>query len=57
MGRTGFSSALDVKKRFKKHLKIVSSPKVKLLKVVSSEVSSDLKATAEVSLNNLCGAL
>ena len=57
MGLTGFSSVLDGRKRFKKRQKIVSSPKVKLLKAVSFKVSWDLKVTAEGSLNNLCGSL
>lgn len=56
MGPTGFSSVLHGKKRFKKHQKIVRSPKVKLLKAVSFKVNWDLKVTAQGSLNNLCGS-
>lgn len=54
MRLTGCSSVLDGKKRFQKHQKIVSSPKVKLLKAVSFKVNWDLKVTAQGSVSNLC---
>jgi len=57
MGLTGFSSVLHGEKRFKKHQKILSSPKVKLLKAVSFKVSWDLKVTADGGLKNLCDSL
>lgn len=52
MGQTGFCNILDVEKRFKIHQKIARSPKVKLLRAYSSQVSWDLKVTSIGSQNN-----